>query len=191
MPMRGEDLERYLDDHLPYERMMLEYTFRKISVGQSQCDWNAYYESFAVHARNLYEFLTNGDGNAKAHEFVPDFKAKKDQSVTVPIFSKLGAQVHHLSPSRPSEEEKKVQLTDAQAIHAWIEKHFAEFVSTLPENMKPFWNEARSKPPTEDDMYVIVTGPTGPSASATIEISPTPPQATNHITIVGSGHHKA
>ena len=189
MAMQRHELEQYLDDHLPYERMMLEYTFQKICAGGPQCDWNAYYEAFAVHARNLYQFLSNGDGNAKAHEFVPGFKARKTDA-TIPIFARISAQVLHMSPSRPTEAAKKVQIEDAKAIHNWIDQHFRSFVAALPPDLRPHWNEPRSKVPANAGSFVISTGPTGPvgpSHTATVEASPTCTAfSSSHVIIIGS-----
>lgn len=147
MKMTASEKVAYLDDHLPYERMMLEYTLGKISVEQTQCDWNAYYESFVVHARNLYQFLTNDDkGNAKACDFVRDYRASKTDS-TKPTFSGLLEQVFHMSPKRPSENQHKVHLADAREFHRWIDQHFCEFLDQLPPDLKPHWNQERSIPP--------------------------------------------
>jgi hypothetical protein len=46
---------------------------------QHYLSWNAHFESFAVHARNLVNFLTNRDtGNFKAAAFVAGgYKATK------------------------------------------------------------------------------------------------------------------
>jgi hypothetical protein len=188
MAMQRHEIEQHLDDHLPYERMMLEYTLQKITAGGSQCEWNVHYESFAVHARNLYYFLTNGDGtNAKAYEFVPGFKADRT-ATTIAIFPKLSAQVLHLSPSRPTEAEKKVQLDDAKKFHAWIVLNFSKFVEALSPELRSHWNEPRSKPPPiEASAYVVSTGPPGPNNTASVEVSPTSSAfSSSHMIVIGS-----
>lgn len=171
MPMSREELASYLDEHLPYERMMLDYTFGKITTQQSQCDWNAYYESFVIHARNLYNFLTNNDGtNAKAHEFVFNFKARKSTG-TISISSKLLAQVHHLSPKRPSAAEQKVQADDARVLYSWIDDNFDQFIRGLPENLRTLWNESKSRPPPTFDNILVGSNAGVANHTATVTVS--------------------
>ncbi len=61
----------HLREHLPYELLMLRHTYDRINGNRYTLDWNAYYESFTIHARNLLDFLNNeGTGNnLKAKEF--------------------------------------------------------------------------------------------------------------------------
>jgi hypothetical protein len=188
MSIKPDQMIAYLDDHLPYERMMLEYTFGKISAEQSTCDWNAYYESFAVHARNLYKFLGNED-DVRACDFVPGFSAAKSDE-TKRTFPDLLKQVLHLSQVRPSAAEQKVQLDDAREFHAWLDKHFSDFLGKLPLAHKKHWNAERSVSPK--DILTISTGPTGPvdpyygrtpaiGPSTSIQVNSTAPTATNHV----------
>jgi hypothetical protein len=51
-----EKLIKHLRESLPYELRMLRHTHRQLSHEQNQLDWNAFLESFAIHARNLMEF---------------------------------------------------------------------------------------------------------------------------------------
>ena len=61
----------YLKEHLPYMLKMLRYTFSRMQDEPNYLSWNAHFESFAIHARNLVNFLTNADkNNLKAGEFV-------------------------------------------------------------------------------------------------------------------------
>jgi hypothetical protein len=43
----------YLEEHLPYMMKMLRYTHGQMLQKQHYLCWNAHFESFAVHARNL------------------------------------------------------------------------------------------------------------------------------------------
>jgi len=53
----------YLDEHISYQVIMLNYTFMRIttfkpSTQEEELDWNALLESFGVHARNLIDFFS-------------------------------------------------------------------------------------------------------------------------------------
>ena len=49
----------HLGDHLPYELLMLRHSYQRTFEDRYPLDWNASYEAFAVHARNLFDFLMN------------------------------------------------------------------------------------------------------------------------------------
>jgi hypothetical protein len=160
----------YLEDHLPYEILMLRYTFQKIMAFQSQLDWNAYYESFVLHARNLYLFLTNGDGsNAKASDFIAGFKAQKTNE-TISAFQRLGTQVFHLGPARPSDELQKVAIVQATVVNNWLDQNFSSFIDGLDEKYRLHWQPGRADP-AQAPGQIMRFGYTGPSA-------------TNHIIVV-------
>ena len=135
--MTEDEMISYLKDHLPYELLMLRYAFQKISSKQEQAqlDWNAYYECFVLHARNLYLFLTNGDAaNAKAARFIKGgFESDKTED-TISVFQKLGTQVFHLGIKRPSEQETKVTLDDAEKVNRWVEENFKSFLDKVHDH---------------------------------------------------------
>jgi hypothetical protein len=85
----------YLVEHLPYMLKMLRYTHGQMLQQQHYLSWNAHFESFAVHARNLVSFLKNTDtGNLKASEFVQGYKARIGDAQGA--MAKLRDQVFHL-----------------------------------------------------------------------------------------------
>ncbi|SRR5208282_4832603 len=128
----------YLQEHLPYMLKMLRYTYGQMRQQQHYLSWNAHFESFAVHARNLTNFLTNSDkGNFKAADFVTDYKARKGD-LSGPM-SRLGDQVFHLAKRRPTEVVAKFNTDHAKDVSDWIETNFADFLTKLkPEQMALF-----------------------------------------------------
>ena len=122
----------YIKEHLPYETEMLRYTQSALNaVSVTRLDWNAMYESFAVHARNLYMFLTNEDGsNAKANDFVSAFRAEKDDQ-TKGIHQRFLTRVFRLRPKRPFLSEEKIGISDINIYFCWIEKNLESFRGKL------------------------------------------------------------
>ena len=72
----------HLGDHLPYEMLMLRHSYQRTLENRYALDWNAFYEAFAVHARNLFHFLINkgGPNNFNARDFSKEAKAEDDCS---------------------------------------------------------------------------------------------------------------
>jgi hypothetical protein len=161
----------YLDEHLPYMLKMLRYTYGQILQSQHYLSWNAHFESFAVHARNLANLLTNNDsGNFKAAQFVPRFKARKGD-ISGPM-TKLEQQVFHLHKGRPREAIGKFNTEHAKAVVEWVERNFADFIHELPPALRQVFNEKKSDLAQEQGvvfMSVGYTGPGGPIACTAID----------------------
>jgi hypothetical protein len=151
----------YLKEHLTYELLMLRYTAKKISQAQQQLDWNAYFESFAIHARGLYHFLVNdGDPrNFEAKHFA-SYKAKKTNE-TIRVFEKIHFQVLHMGKRR--EESEKVTLNDVAAVTKWVEENINGFASQLNEPYRSKWDPNEANVPKEESLMVM--GPTMASAT--------------------------
>jgi hypothetical protein len=143
-----EAIDNHLRDHLPYEEGMLRHTFSKISDPSLKLpneDWNAYYESFAVHARNVSTFLSNGDNNnVSAGHFIAGFKERTPANLTGPL-GQLNNQVLHIGPTRPTESEKKVNVEKATEIYRWLSEKLEGFKNRLPSEMRERWNKRITK----------------------------------------------
>ena len=145
----SHDMEKvaYLQEHLPYELLMLRYTLKKIVAPQLRLDWNVYFESFAVHARNLYDFLTNSEDsrNFKAKDFVAYFSISKEDKV-ISMFTRLHSQVFHLPKNRPTDQAKKANADRAKLVSRWIETNFATFISGLGADYGSKWHGEDADP---------------------------------------------
>lgn len=180
----------YLNEHLPYMQAQARYDYSKLKQPLPFRDWNASFQSFAVNARNLVGFLTNGDKhNFKASDFIPEFRNRK-RDIQGPM-TKLDAQVFHLAKARPKVNDKKFGLEAASEVFAWIEQGMNEFVTGLSPDDKKAWN-CKKADPTFDDDAGPSTGPTGPaspqSASSSIFSSTThTTSVTPEFTLVPDG----
>jgi hypothetical protein len=136
----------YLDEHLPYMLKMVRYTYGEMLQPQSYLSFNAHFESFAVNARNLANFLTNADtGNFKSCEFAEGFKARKDN--VAGLTQKLEQQVFHVAKNRPRyKADGKFDTGDAKPVLDWIEKNFREFLDALPQHLRKIFNEQKAEP---------------------------------------------
>jgi hypothetical protein len=143
---------------------MLRYTYGQMLQKQHYLSWNAHFESFAVHARNLVNFLTDNDtGNFKASEFAQAYKAKIGDCQGA--MTKLLSQVFHLGKKRPRDVVGKFNTQHAKQVRDWIEKNFADFLNKLSGEQRALFNEDKADP-TKDEATYITTGPTGPGAYA-------------------------
>ncbi|WP_409189835.1 hypothetical protein [Bradyrhizobium sp. RDM4] len=146
MEIEEQQKKDWLSEHLPYELMMARYSIAQLRQATFWLDWNAFHASFAVSARNLAAFLTNGEKkgntNFQAHDFIEGFRSRKGD--LAPAFVKLDPQVFHLGKVRPT-DVGKFTLEEAVAIHSWIESEMEKFVEQLG-SLRGHWNARRATP---------------------------------------------
>jgi hypothetical protein len=139
--------QEYLREHLSYELLMLRYTATRLEHVRDQLLWNSLFESFGVHARNLYDFLRNeaDSRNFKASDFVDDFDCGEIESVRG-LIDKLRQQLLHLGKRRFKHGGIKLNSENAAKIDGWIEKAIAKFAAELPEQYREYWNPGDADP---------------------------------------------
>ncbi len=138
----------HLGDHLPYELLMFLYAYQRTLEERYQLDWNAYYESFALHVRILFDFLMNdaGANNFEAEDFA-DFTGNNDAKVRQLINQDLHWQVFHFGKQRKSEDEEKVGREERKIIFEWVEQNFREFEKALANtDFAQHWYRERAIP---------------------------------------------
>jgi hypothetical protein len=146
----------YLSKHMGHEISMLHYAIEKLVT----CDDNGHelsmrYECFAVHARNLGNFLINkDDGSYQAHDFNNNFKPakkrKKDRSI-LGLINLLNSKVFHLVAKR--DEIKGFTVGNAVDVYNWVIKELKRFGNELPDNpdnldYKKAWGNFNTEPQT-------------------------------------------
>ncbi len=161
-----KDPENWLSEHLVYERWMLDYTYSRLGTDAATPLWFAMFESFAVHARNLYDFVRGGDGNVQASAFIGPTYAKPEgvMGETVRQFS---PHVLHMGDARATTSDAKANSEDASAIYAWLRKQLDAFDAQL-DGRYPMYTQRLSK--VIKPAQPVIVGP---------------PSATNIITILG------
>jgi hypothetical protein len=148
----------YLDEHLPYMLKMVRFTHHQLHRNQEQLPWNAFFEAFAVNARNLVNLLTNKDKkNVMAQLLVADFRRRKNENMKNDItnlMDRLDEQVFHLGAKRPREQTQKLGRDAADRVFKWIETCMAEFIGHVVKQGGPQFNMAKAS---------YMRGPEGPS----------------------------
>lgn len=121
------ELIEALDDHLAYERDMLGHTYTIIQTTQNQAEWNAHFESFCVHARNLYDFLRSDgkQGAFKARDYLPGHKP-----AACLAFNDIDTGILHVTNHRT--RKQKIDLEQANRLAHWIDREWARWCGALP-----------------------------------------------------------
>jgi hypothetical protein len=173
-------------EHLHYEIQMLVKTASRLSEmpeDEKSIERNAFTESFAIHARVLWEFLFKKERyrhptDVRPKDFDPDWPktASKDQELEDAI-TRSNTEIAHLSYERITSELQKKPLPHLQIAHDLLDvlKLFVELAQ------KKFDNEAFS--PLMDTIknhsLPVVIGTAGTASTSTCFIRLMPPVARN------------
>jgi hypothetical protein len=127
----------YLEERLSYELVMLNYTFMRLmtsraSTPEEQLDSNAFLESFAVHARNLVEFLSNEaqEEARRACDYIPAFKAP-NQARILRALARLEKQILCMSALRTTGPQGRFDIEDAHELYGWLVPTILKFQAEL------------------------------------------------------------
>jgi hypothetical protein len=128
-PPAEPTLERYLKEHVRYERDMLAFAHQQLHTTPEGAAWNLAYEGFCLHARNLAQFLRH-EGDIRADWYRPG----RPKPAAMPKLEALNQFLFHLSVSRLS--KPKLTVHELEPVGAWLDREWAVFVDALPAPYK-------------------------------------------------------
>jgi hypothetical protein len=137
------DLEAYLREHLKYERDMLRHTYSRLTEMKG-LDWCAMFESFGVHARNLYDFLRN-EGSASSTFRAVDYIAGYKGTPHSEVDGRMNESFFHMSAKRLQGDA--VNTADAETIGGWIDREWAVWAGQLGEPYRTLVDVTPACPP--------------------------------------------
>jgi hypothetical protein len=165
-----EDKLKYLREHVAYEREMLEFTYARLHKTEPGKEWNMAYESFAVHARNLYDFLRN-EGKRQTNFRADDYVEGWGLSAFT-LFNDLDIFVFHMAASR--EEREKLNLQILRKLGAWLDQQWAVWVGRLPQEYNGILSSnAVCDPALKLEAGVTLATACTVSTSTTVTFAPT------------------
>jgi hypothetical protein len=159
--------QEYLEEHLRYEIEMLHYTFAKMHREENQSEWNSAFVAFAVHARNLVDFLTNEKNprNFNASDFTNGYEEPKDIAIRGTM-DKLHRDVFHLGKLRPRAVMEKINIERVGHLYGWLAKAIPIFEAKLTAESRRYWKLGMTAVPAVTPVAVSF-GPTLPTRTTT------------------------
>ncbi len=146
-------------EHLPYEIWMLHETLDALNRSASdKVLENALIESFAVHARNLIEFL--GGEYFDLGQFTAPKYNRGTQLDWKKATTKLNVQISHITQARTTIAAEKLSPSERAEILVALEKELGDFKSVLSPECKNLMESGPSGPPEPGATNMIgsVTG---------------------------------
>ena len=127
----------YLNEHISYEVIVLNYTFMRLmtfrsATSEEELDRNAFLESFGIHARNLVDFFTKRtrEDDRTAPDYLPAFEAPNQDGIDQALF-RLEQQILRIRTLRKTESRGKFDSDDARELYAWIVRAVLKFQGEL------------------------------------------------------------
>ena len=160
----NKELFEYLQEHLVYEYLMLKFTYEQLQKGtNTQLVWNGNFESFALHVRNITDFIdcTKDNRNYSACDYISKHQiSSRDKNALDGILQDLNGQVFHLGKSRLRKE--KIDMAKIKKSYEWCERNIQNFIGNLSDDFQNTWNTCLKR--EEESTVRISTGPTGPNS---------------------------
>lgn len=169
--MTPDELLAFLTEHLAYERTMLLYAYSRLATTHG-LEWCATFECFALHARNIYDFLQNKGGNTAfdAGDYIAGFKGKSPPNIT-----RLNESVTHLSRQRLT--HKSFDTTSSRTLKDWIDSEWQRWALGLAEEYRAI----ALKMPQQQIFSLTTTGPSVAVSGDQGIVVGGSPTATNHV----------
>lgn len=132
-------------------------------------------ESFCVHARTLKQFVTNDKGNGNNCVVARDLASFLEHvpSDLTGAFQRLNSQMAHLAKTRTTDANSKFTISDAKAVHAWLEGALAKFVESLDLEDREQWASAFREAPKRlklSQAWSVTNLPTQKTTSIFVEM---------------------
>jgi hypothetical protein len=132
-----EQLDSLIKHQIPYERsMMRESLAAALNGAPNQFQHNLHVEGFALHARNLIEFLKNGDACSfhPADFTTPDFSIERT-FIRGTLVEMINTQISHLTTGRTEKREEKFDAPHWRETAEAVEEELNRWIA----NLKPVW----------------------------------------------------
>ena len=136
--MTEQEKIAYLDEHVSYEVVMLNYTFMRVltcgprhrkSNSTSMLSWSR----FGVHARNLVDFLSKKSrkDDRNASDYVPNFEVSLDRASTGAGLFRFEKQILRVHDLQTRDCQDRFNADDAREIYYWVVPAILNFQEKL------------------------------------------------------------
>src|SRR5438093_2345849 len=183
IPQRIQDA--FVQHHLPYELWMMRESLAAARRGApTRFMQNLQVEGFAMHARNLIEFLKNGDTcGFNAADFTTDTFSVNRKFMLSTLVDMINEQISHLTSDRTENQKEKFDEPEWLETADSIEKEFKRWTTSLSIDWADKWEKrehmdetARGQVNMQSHFSGACTAPTFLSTQITGPTGPAPPR---------------
>jgi hypothetical protein len=141
IPQQAQDA--FVQHHLPYELWMMRESLAAARRGApTRFMQNLQVEGFAMHARNLIEFLKNGDAcGFNPADFTTDKFSVNRKFIRSTLVDMINEQISHLTSDRTDNQEEKFDEPEWIETAGAIEKEFVRWTGNLTSDWAEKWEK--------------------------------------------------
>jgi hypothetical protein len=134
-----EKRESFIRHQIPYELWMMRASLEAARRGApNRFQQNLHVEGFALHARNIIEFLKNGENcGFNPTDFTTSAFSVARTFIRGTLVEMINTQISHLSPNRTEKQEEKFDEPHWLETADAVEKELKRWI----RNLKPEWAE--------------------------------------------------
>ncbi len=140
IPQKTQDA--FVQHHLPYELWMMRESLAAARRGApTRAQQNLNVEGFAIHARNLIEFLKNGDDcGFDPTDFTTDAFAKR-AFIRPTLVDMINQQISHLTSNRTENQKEKFDEPQWRETASLVEEEFKRWTNNLSHEWAAKWEK--------------------------------------------------
>jgi len=138
-----QQLQDFLEEHLPYEVDMLRGTFELLQNETSHARAYALMESFCIHGRNLIEFFKNKDScDFDPRKIAKDGYELRKTFIDSSHLERINEQISHLTRKRTRTAAEKIGPSTRKLILDRVEDELERLKRGLNQKYIPMWRVA-------------------------------------------------
>jgi hypothetical protein len=154
MAVTPEQMRDVIEEHLPYEIQMLNFSYLALCVAPNALGplpVNVLNASFCIYARNLIDFFAEEGVSARdyagAKHYVPrSWVAIDGQQVKrEPFYGMLNNQTAHLTYRRKKDQTDKVGAVEMNRAKQLLDAELKRFVDALPAKWREIWDVSAAR----------------------------------------------
>jgi hypothetical protein len=164
--------DAFIQHHLPYELWMMRESLLAAKKGApTQVQQNLQVEGFALHARNLIEFLKNGGAcGFNPADFTTDKFSVKRTFIRQTLVDMINSQISQLTSNRTENQNEKFDEPHWLETADAIEKEFTRWTDNLNADWAKKW-EQRDQMDETTGVMVSISGHFGGACTAPMFLS--------------------
>ena len=140
-----EMLDSFIKHHIPYELWMMRDSLAAALRGApNRFQQNLHVEGFALHARNLMEFLKNGEScGYNPTDFTTNAFSVERKFIRGTLVDMINEQISHLTVDRTQKQEEKFDEPQWRETAEAVENELNRWIKNLKPGSaeKPGWAE--------------------------------------------------
>jgi len=165
-----ETCDSIIKHHIPYERWMMRDSLAAALRGApNRFQQNLHVEGFALHARNLIEFLKNGEScSFSPTDFTTNAFSVERKFIRGTLVEMINTQISHLTVDRTQKQEEKFGEPEWRETAKAVEDELNRWIKNLKQEWAEKWKQRERMGEDEGGVINLEGHVDGPCTAPTV-----------------------